>query len=145
MMRKFASMWRDEVGTMTIEFALIGPTLIAMFMGILQFGIGMQNYNALRGISSDVARYAVVSYQTKNKLTPNQLEDYANAIAPRAPYGLVYDNFESEVTRAATQRVSGATEYTLTLNYRLISLVGFIGLEDIPLSYSRPIFVLEDA
>jgi Flp pilus assembly protein TadG len=138
----FERLFRDAEGSVIVEFALVGPVLIAMMLGILQLGIGMQNYNALRGISSDVARYAVINYQTKNKLTVAQLETYANGIATRAPYGLVNQNFESDVTVAATQRVTGATEFTLELTYRVPTLLGFIGLGDIPLTYSRPIFVV---
>ena len=142
MIRLLNQLRRSDDGSVAIEFALAGPVLIAMMMGILQFGIGMQNYNALRGISSDVARYAVVNYQTKNRLTAAQLETYANGIASRAPYGMIVQNFESQVTTAATQRVTGATEFTIELSYRVPTFLGFIGLGEIPLTYSRPIFVV---
>jgi Flp pilus assembly protein TadG len=42
---------RDRRGAVMVEFALIGPALLAMLFGVLQFGLGMQNYNALRSIS----------------------------------------------------------------------------------------------
>lgn len=132
----------DDSGSAAIEFALIGPAFLGMFMGILQIGLGMQNYNALRSISADVSRYAVVNYQTSNRLSTAQLQTYANSIATAPPYGLTSSRFTSAVTTAGTQRVAGATEYTIQLTYQIPSLLQVIGIGEIPLSYSRPIFVL---
>jgi len=132
----------SDKGSVAVEFALIGPAFIAMFMGILQIGIGMQNYNALRGVSSDVARYAVVNYQTSNRLSASQLQDYANGRASAPPYGLARTRFSAAINVATTQRVAGTTEYTMRLTYRIPSFLGVIGLGEIPLTYSRPIFVV---
>ena len=52
---------------------------MAMMLGVFQIGIGMQNYNAMRSVASDVMRYAVVNYQTNNDLTDQQLRDYARS------------------------------------------------------------------
>ena len=132
----------DPKGSVVIEFALIGPAFLTMFLGVLQFGIGMQNYNALRGISADVARYAVINYQTANRLTTSQLEDYTRSVAASPPYGLARGRLTASVSLAAAQRVEGATEYTVALNYSIPSVLGIMGMEDIPLRYSRPIFVV---
>ena len=141
-MRKlFTTLRRRKDGSVAVEFALIGPAFLAMFMGVLQVGLGMQNYNALRGIATDVARYAVVNYQTSNRLTTSQLQDYANGLASRPPYGLTRTRFTVTINAATTQRVTGATEYTMQLTYRVPSFLGMIGLREIPMSYSRPIFV----
>jgi len=142
-MSKFLSRLRgDRQGSVAIEFALIGPVFITMFLGVLQIGIGMQNYNAMRGISADVARYAVVNYQTANRLTTSQLEDYARSVAAAPPYGLTRSRLTASVALATTQRVAGATEYTMTLDYTVPSVLGIMGMQDIPLSYDRPIFVV---
>ncbi len=142
-MRKFLSSLRhDRDGSVIIEFALIGPALIGMFLGVLQLGIGMQNYNALRGVSADVARYAVVNYQTANRLSTSQLENYANGRATNAPYGLMQSRFTASITSATVQRVTGATEYTIALTYDVPTLLTIFGIDDIPLTFSRPIFVV---
>lgn len=142
-MRKFmALLGNDDSGSAAIEFALIGPAFLGMFMGIMQIGLGMQNYNALRSISADVSRYAVVNYQTSNRLTTTQLQTYANTVATAAPYGLTSSRFTATVTTATTQRVAGATEYSIQLNYQIPSVLQVIGIGEIPLSYARPIFVL---
>lgn len=142
-MRKlFSYLRQNQTGSVAVEFALVGPLLIGMLMGVLQIGVGMQNYNALRGISADVARYSVINYQTANRLTTSQLQDYANSVASNAPYGLVRNRFTATIQAAATQRVTGATEYTITLNYDVPTMLSIIGIGEIPLSYSRPIFVI---
>jgi Flp pilus assembly protein TadG len=142
LIRHLSSLRRDSDGSVVVEFAIVGPILITMLMGVLQIGVGMQNYNALRGISADVARYAVVNYQTKNKLTTSQLQAYATGIASAPPYGLVRSRFQATVSTATTQRVTGATEYTVLMTYRVPTVLEIVGIGEIPLSYSRPVFVL---
>jgi Flp pilus assembly protein TadG len=142
MRRLLSSLRRSRDGSVAVEFALIGPVLIGMLLGVLQIGIGMQNYNALRGISADVARYAVVNYQTSNHLTISQLQDYTNGLASNAPYGLTRNRFTASVSPAASQRVAGATEYTMVLTYNVPTMLGIFGMADIPLTYNRPIFVI---
>lgn len=131
-----------QEGSVVIEFALLGPVLLVMFMGVLQVGLGMQNYNALRGLSGDVARYAVVNYQTGVRPNTETMENWADARASAPPYGLTAAQFSSSITTAGAQRVAGATEYTITLTYAVPTVLGIIGIPDIPLTYSRPVFVL---
>lgn len=133
---------RNERGSVAVEFALVGPLLIGMLMGVLQIGIGMQNYNALRGVSADVARYAVINYQTGNRLNTSQLEEYATGLATAAPYGLNHDRFMTQISVAPTQRVTGATELTVRLTYNIPTFLGVIGMDDFPVVYTRPVFVL---
>ena len=142
MQRLLSRLRRNRDGSVAVEFALVGPILLGMLMGVLQIGIGMQNYNALRGISADTARYAVVNYQTANRLTTSQLENYANGLAAGPPYGLVRSRFAVSISPAATQRVTGATEYSMTVTYNVPTMLGLFGISEIPLSYSRPIFVV---
>ena len=133
---------RSARGAVVVEFALIAPALLAMFFGVLQLGLGMQNYNALRSVSADVARHAVVNYQTANKLSTSQLSAYARAVASAPPYGLQASRLIATVQLAPTQRVTGAKEYTIRLQYQVPSFLGMIGIHSIPLDYSRPIFVI---
>mgnify|MGYP001765268942 CR=1 FL=1 len=142
-MRGLFKRLRDErQGSVIVEFALIAPVFIGMLLGVIHIGIAMQNYNALRGISGDVARYAVVNYQTNNRLSKSQLEDYANGLATNAPYGLSGDRFEAEMSPATTQRVAGAVEYTLSLTYQVPTMLNVLGIDEVPISFSRPVFVI---
>ena len=142
MKKRFGALRSDQTASATIEFALVGPLFLTMLMGVMQSGIGMQNYNALRSISADTARYAVVNYQHGNQLTAIQLQTYASTAARSAPYGMENSRFVAFVSTPITQRVSGATEFQIRLTYRVRTVLSIIGINDIPLTFTRPIFVL---
>ena len=131
----------DSTGAAALEFALVGPALIAMLLGVMQIGVGMQNYNALRNVSTEVARYAMVQYATGNNLTNNQLNAYAYNVSENAPYLLQDSRLVAKVTDAATQRVTGATEKTLKLDYQIPSLLDSMGLHGPRITYNRPLFL----
>lgn len=142
MMRNLRKILRDENGAAMIEFALLAPLIMGAFLGVMQIGIGMQAYNALRNVSADTSRYALVEYQNENKITTGTIESHAETIAAQSPYGLTWGTFDATVTQPSVQRVSGATEYQIVTSYQIPSVLGFLGLNSIPISYSRPIFVL---
>lgn len=138
---------RDSRGAVIVEFALIGPAMLAMLFGVMQFGIGMQNYNALRSISAEVARYAVIDAQDAAahsdmtmRDTNEELEAYAREIAEVPPYGLQLGRLTVDVTSVPT-RVEGSSERTITLQYNIPSFLGMIGIDSIPISYTRPVFI----
>ena len=145
MMKKLVTrLLPDQTASAAVEFALIGPIFLGMFLGVMQVGIGMQNYNALRRISADTARWAVTNYQAGDQKTAIQIQQQATDLAAAAPYGLEAGRFVSFVADSSviTQRVAGATEFRITLTYRVRTLLSVIGVGEIPLSYSRPIFVI---
>ena len=39
---------RDDRGAAIIEFALLAPVLLGLMLGVLQMGLQMQSFNALR-------------------------------------------------------------------------------------------------
>ena len=138
---------RDAAGSVAIEFALIGPAMLAMLLGVLQIGIGMQNYNALRSVSAEVARYAVINAQDAAaqsnmtlRDTNEELQDYAREIATETPYGLQANKLTVTITSVPT-RVDGASERTIQLQYNIPSVLGVIGIDSIPITYSRPVFI----
>lgn len=146
-LRLLAGLRRNQLGSVAVEFALIGPAMLAMLLGVLQFGIGMQNYNALRSISAEVARYAVVDAQDAAaqsnmtlRDTNTQLETYARDIATVAPYGLKRSNLSVTVSSVPT-RVDGASERTIELRYNIPSVLGVIGINSIPITYTRAVFI----
>ena len=133
----------DTSGTAILEFGLLGPAFIAMLLGVLQVGIGLQNYNAMRNLSADVARYAMIQYSTGNRLNNEQLRSYAVAHGQGAPYLLNGDSMTAAVTTAGTQRVSGAVELNLRINYVIPTLFDSMGMRGPSLNYTRPIFLTE--
>ena len=144
MMRALRRLYAANGGSAIIELGLLAPLMCALLLGVLQVGLGMHSYNALRGISSDVARYAIVQYQTDNELGNSQLTDYARSVAISPPYGLQDSDVQVSVLNATTQRVAGAKELTFTITYTIDSFLGVIGLQDFSISFTRPIFVLDD-
>lgn len=135
---------KDCSGSVAVEFALIGPTFVAMMLGVLQIGIGMQNYNAMRAVASDALRYAVVNYQTNNDLSNIQVRDYARSIAGKAPYGLESSRLAVNVESIGTSRVDGTLEKSLSMTYSVPTVISFIGFNDFPISYSQAIFLTSE-
>ncbi len=133
---------RDQTASSAIEFGLIAPLFLALFLGVLQIGVGMQNYNAMRSISADVARFTAITYQQGTKPTDAAIETYAIDVAEAPPYGLRSGKLTIEANTVASTQFTGAKEITLTIEYDVPSFLGFIGISEIPLSYSRPIFVM---
>lgn len=140
MIRFLPRLLRDQAGASAIEFALLGPALITMLLGMLQIGIGMHAYSAIRGVSGDVGRHVSVEYQKSNELSDKQIELLAEAIAGQAPY-LLSGEVDVEVDDALVQRVAGAKEMTFLITYRVPSVLDIIGIGDFEIAYSRPIFV----
>ena len=134
---------KDASGTAILEFGLLGPAFIAMLLGVLQVGIALQNYNALRNLSADTARYAMIQYSTGNRLNSEQLRSYTVAHAQGSPYLLNGDRITAAVTTPGTQRVSGAVELRLQINYSIPTLFDSMGVRGPSISYTRPIFLTE--
>lgn len=143
MRRLLLSIGRDQRGSTIIEFALLAPVMFGMMFGVIQVGLSMQSYNAMRNVSSETARYALVEYMKKNEIANTAIETQAETIASGAPY-LMLDNFEATVTDAATQRVDGAHEKTLTVTYTPPNVLPFFNWASTQLSFSRPIFVIDE-
>jgi Flp pilus assembly protein TadG len=134
----------DRDGSTAIEFALIGPAFIALLLGVLQVGVGMQSYNALRNITADVSRHTVIQYQTDNRLTKNQIKLATISTATSSPYLLDANNLRVAVDPATIQRVDGATEFTINVSYQVPSILNLSGWASPTISHTRPIFTIDD-
>ena len=132
----------DTVGAAAIEFALLGPAFIVMMLGVLQVGMGLQSYNAMRNLSADVARYSMVQYQTGNQISNSQIRTWSRNHAQGAPYMLDPERLGVVVDDAGTQRVAGASEKSITVTYRITSVLEFIDIDGPTLNFNRPVFLL---
>lgn len=140
-LRNLRALRGNQEAATAIEFGILAPALFVMVLGIVQVGVGMQSYNALRGASADVARYAVVQRQKNVQVTASGLQQYAGTVASAAPYMLDASDLTSTVTLPTT-RISGVTEYQLVYTYTVPSVLGIIDLPGVSISYTRPIFVI---
>ena len=138
--RFFHRLGANTAGAAMLEFALVGPAFIVMLMGVLQVGIAMQNYNALRNVSADVARYAMIQYTTGNRLTNDQLNSYATTVAQGAPY-LLNSRLIVTVDDAEAPQITGVTEKTLSIDYQIPSVLETMGLSGPVITYTRSVFL----
>lgn len=133
---------RDNTGSMAVEFALLAPVFLTMFIGLFQVSVYLQNYNAVRSLASDTVRVVTVEYQKDNTLSAAQIESIMLGMAVNAPYLLKTNQITIEVTQEATSRVNGATEFTVDVSYLEEDWLPFVDLPDLTLEYQRPIFVV---
>lgn len=131
---------RDRSGSAIVEFGILAPVICALLLGVLQVGLWMQNYNALRSAAVDTGRYVAVEYQKANKITNIQMALWARTHASTS-YRLKLADLSTSVVDASTQSITGVTEKTLTFSYTMPSILGLEGIADIPVTFSRPIFV----
>ena len=130
---------RDARGSAVVEFGLLAPVVIAMMLGVLQLGIAVQNYNAVRSVAGDVARHAMVQFTVGQPMTDQGMIDYATGIGEAAPYLLTSPTVQ--VTDVASPQVANTIEKTLTITYQVPTVFGMLGVRGPHLSYSRPIIV----
>lgn len=140
-LRRLLALRRDCRGAAIVEFAILAPIVLALFLGVLQVGLAMQKYNAVRTFSADFSRFAMVQYASGNRLSNTQLRSYANSMASGTPYLLEDGRLSVTVRDAEVQRVAGAKELTLDITYQLPSLFPTMGIYTPEISYSRPMFV----
>ena len=140
MIRTLKLLKTDRTGSTVIEFAILAPAIVTLFLGILQVGIWMQGYNALRSVAAEAGRYTAVQYQKSNKISNIAMATWARN---RAINGYLFKDakISTNVSDAANQQIVGVTEKTLTLTYSYESYLQIIGVGDKSVSYSRPIFV----
>lgn len=141
-MMRLKQILRDERGAVAVEFSLLGPLMITLMLGVVQIGMAMMSYNSLRSVANEAARYTVVNYQNANKMTTTQVGSVTRALATTGAYNLQSSRLTVTVTTPTTQRVTGAKEMSLKLDYNVPTILALIGVGDIPMTYTRPIFVV---
>lgn len=135
---------RDRRGVAAVEFGLLGAFMVAVLLGVVQIGLSMQRYNALRSIADDTARYTMVEYQAGNELTEAQIRAYARSTAQAVPYFIESEGLLITVSRQATKRVEGTTEFDFTIRAQVSMVTGVLGFESFYIYYSRAIFVIDE-
>ncbi len=89
-----------------------------------------------------ISSYAAVQRQGGSPIDAAGLAAKAHSIATAPPYGLNSANLGKASVTPAASRVAGASEFLVTYEYSVPNVLHFAGIGAIPLSYSRPIFVL---
>lgn len=141
MIRTLARLRRDAAGSAVVEFAMLAPVFLTMLFGVLQIGVWMQAYNAMRNAMGEASRSVSVEYQTGNKLTLTQIAQVGMSVATRQPYNLDENETKVIVETPLVQRVPGARELKIKVEYQMPTLIGFAGVKGPKVSFTRPIFV----
>jgi Flp pilus assembly protein TadG len=139
---RLATFGNNSSGSAIIEFALLAPAFLIMFIGVFQVAVYLQNYNAVQSLASDGSRYVMVEYQKNNTLADEQIESVLLGEAVNAPYMLDTDRLSVEVDRSGVSRIDGAVEIEILLTYQLSDFLPGITLPLSTITYSRPVFVV---
>lgn len=142
MPRRLAALRRNRRASATVEFAILSPVIFGLMLGVLQLGLHMHNYNAVRSVATDTARWVIVEYQKGNTLTDEQIESKATAYGVNAPYLLESDNLTTALTRPNTD-ISGTVKMQIQVSYVPRNVLGFLGVSSPTISVTRPIYVIE--
>ena len=132
----------DRSGAAMVEFALLAPLIIAAIFGVLQIGMAMQSYNAIRNVTADTARYALVEYQKGQEPSNAAIRTQALSIADGSPYLLKDENLTVTIENAATQRITGVKEMVVTISYAIPTILPVPSYIAPTVSHSQAIFVL---
>lgn len=139
-MRKILSaLRRDERGGPIVEFAILAPAMFTLMFGVLQVGVQMFSYNALRSVVADTTRYTMIEYQKGDKLTADQVRAQAVSTATGDQYQL-NDSFDATVT-TPTSDIAGMTKFTIVATYTPPNPLGFTNIAALNLSLSRSFYV----
>lgn len=129
---------KSEKGVSLIEFALVLPILLALLIGIVEFGWILNGHITVTGAAREGARVAVVGG------TKAQIDDAVeNHIDPLNITGLVID----EEIGDYNSDILDETKTKVTVSGGLNSLTGFVGGEDsiIPLPRIYPVTISSTA
>lgn len=138
--RTLSRLTKDTCGSAIVEFGILAPVILTLLLGVLQAGLWMEYYNALRSAAADTSRYVTVEYQKSNRISNVDMALWARNHAISA-YLLTPSDLSTDVTDAADQPVSGVTEKTLTFTYTMDTVLGVAGIASVPVTFSRPVFV----
>jgi Flp pilus assembly protein TadG len=62
--RSLCRFGRDRAGTSALEFGLLLPVFLLLFLGIIEFGRALWTQSALQNAVEAAARYAAINYPT---------------------------------------------------------------------------------
>lgn len=138
--RSIRQLLRDARGTSMVEFAILAPVIFGLLLGVLQIGLQMFSYNAIRSVTADTARFTIVEYQKRDLLAAEQVASKAVAIAVNAPYSLNIDNLTATVTTPTTD-ITGTKKFQIVLTYIPPSPLSFLHVGTPTLSATRVVYV----
>lgn len=132
---------RSRDGSTMVEFAIIGPAMITLLLGVVQTGIQVQNYNAVRNLASDGARFTTVQYQKGTRSATDTIETWMYARGVSGVYNLNIDRLTVDVTEQATSQLPGLVEMNISVTYAAPDYLWSIAGDTLTITASRPVFL----
>jgi Flp pilus assembly protein TadG len=131
----------ERTGSTAVEFALIGPAMILVLLAVVQIGMQIQNYNAVRNLASDGSRFATVEYQKGTRSTTDAIETWMRAKGVGGAYNLDTDRLQVTVTEAAASRLTGLVEMNIAVSYDAPEYLWSVAGNVLTISYTRAVFL----
>lgn len=131
----------DQRGAVLVEFALVAPVILTLLFGVVQVGLHVQNYNAIRSLAADGARFAVVEYQQGNELSATAIEAQIEARGWGPKYNLNSNLLSVQVTEPTT-RIAGLREMNIRITYDMPDFLAFVDTDALVIEYERPVFLV---
>jgi Flp pilus assembly protein TadG len=119
---RLRGLWACRYGGMSLEFALIAPTLFLLFLGIFEFGRLMWVRNALQFAAEETGRYVIINPTA----SPTQISAYLKGRIPSV-------NPASISVTAPGQVVGGVNFITVTATHNFSFVADAIGIAPISL------------
>lgn len=134
-------LWRNREGSTIVEFAIIGPAMITLLLGVVQTGFQVQNYNAVRNLASDGARFTAVQYQKGTRSAPDTIETWMRARGVGGVYNLDTDRLTVDVTQQTTSQLAGLVEMNISVSYAAPDYLWSVAGDALTISVLRPVFL----
>jgi Flp pilus assembly protein TadG len=143
MRRPFRRLAGDRRAASAVEFAIAAPILLALFFGILQFGLALQSRGALRSAIADVARNASVEFLNASTapLSGEQIAGLVRSRVTSSPYLLRDDNLTVDVEQEETAAMAGTVEFEVTATYIVPLSLPFVTTATMPVTITKHIFM----
>jgi len=122
---------KRTVGQSLVEFALVLPALLLIFMGILDFGRAVFAYNSLSNAARDGARVAIVDQSTDVGGVPAGATEAANqatglGLDPSDINDVQVSYLLPDLSGACPSRALGCVA-EVTVNYQYTAITPIIG------------------
>ncbi len=122
---------RNERGSLGIEFAFAIPVLVALIMGIVQFGLVLNANGAMRNAMGEGLRLA--------KVNPDATE---SAVLNRTLDSLVgVDHNGIEALTFSRGAVDNAETGTMTMKLKLTPIIPFAAIPPIELTQTKTVYL----
>lgn len=133
----------DTRGSVLVEFALLAPAFIMLLIGVLQVGVYVQNYNAIRTLAADVSRFAMIEYQNGRERTAEWIEQEAYAtLASRSGANFAASRLDIDVDMVddPNRSIAGMTEMEVKISYDSPDFLPFLD-SVVSMSHSERVFL----